>query len=254
MTRTWIGAIACAATVTLLAAGVALKHPPATVVANRQGVAVSTPEERDGGLEFRLGEGSEAGSVYERIPPAAAQALSETETSRVLERLPPLAAQPADQTDFALRESSLPAPRTGATVKETFPPAATGPARDETSTGPLQVLRKLPVGDVPLAPHVSLTFSQPMVAVSSQAETQKVQPATVEPQPPGHWRWLGAKTLLFEADAERMPMATEYKLTVPAGTRSGRKLRLRGRGLASGTGGRGDLYACLLYTSDAADE
>lgn len=32
-------------------------------------------------------------------------------------------------------------------------------------------------------------------------------------------------------------------LTVPHGTQSGRKLRLRGRGLANGHGGRGDLYA-----------
>lgn len=32
-------------------------------------------------------------------------------------------------------------------------------------------------------------------------------------------------------------------LTVPPGTRSGRKLRLKGRGLANGRGGRGDLYA-----------
>ena len=32
-------------------------------------------------------------------------------------------------------------------------------------------------------------------------------------------------------------------LTVPPGTQSGRKLRLRGRGLANGHGGRGDLYA-----------
>jgi curved DNA-binding protein len=32
-------------------------------------------------------------------------------------------------------------------------------------------------------------------------------------------------------------------LTVPPGTRSGRKLRLRGRGLANGRGGHGDLYA-----------
>ncbi|MES2938549.1 MAG: DnaJ C-terminal domain-containing protein [Pseudomonadota bacterium] len=32
-------------------------------------------------------------------------------------------------------------------------------------------------------------------------------------------------------------------LTVPPGTRSGRKLRLRGRGLADGRGGHGDLYA-----------
>ena len=35
-------------------------------------------------------------------------------------------------------------------------------------------------------------------------------------------------------------------LTVPAGTRSGRKLRLRGRGMASGAGARGDLYAVAV--------
>jgi curved DNA-binding protein len=34
-------------------------------------------------------------------------------------------------------------------------------------------------------------------------------------------------------------------LTVPPGTRSGRKLRLRGRGLANGRGGHGDLYAAV---------
>lgn len=34
-------------------------------------------------------------------------------------------------------------------------------------------------------------------------------------------------------------------LTVPPGTRSGRKLRLRGRGLANGRGARGDLYAAV---------
>jgi curved DNA-binding protein len=34
-------------------------------------------------------------------------------------------------------------------------------------------------------------------------------------------------------------------LTVPAGTRAGRKLRLRGRGLANGRGGQGDVYAVV---------
>lgn len=34
-------------------------------------------------------------------------------------------------------------------------------------------------------------------------------------------------------------------LTVPPGTRAGRRLRLRGRGLATGHGGRGDLYALV---------
>lgn len=35
-------------------------------------------------------------------------------------------------------------------------------------------------------------------------------------------------------------------LTVPPGTRSGRKLRLRGRGLANGRSAPGDLYAVVL--------
>ena len=34
-------------------------------------------------------------------------------------------------------------------------------------------------------------------------------------------------------------------LTVPAGTSTGRKLRLRNRGLSTGRGGRGDLYAVV---------
>ncbi len=41
-------------------------------------------------------------------------------------------------------------------------------------------------------------------------------------------------------------------LTVPPGTRSGRKLRLRGRGLANGRGGRGDLYAAVHIDVPAA--
>ncbi len=40
---------------------------------------------------------------------------------------------------------------------------------------------------------------------------------------PGTWRWLGTKTLNFQFDSkliDRMPMATEYTVTVPAGTTS----------------------------------
>lgn len=41
-------------------------------------------------------------------------------------------------------------------------------------------------------------------------------------------------------------------LTVPPGTQSGRKLRLRGRGLSNGRGGRGDLYAIARIDVPAA--
>ncbi|MEP6792633.1 MAG: DnaJ C-terminal domain-containing protein [Ramlibacter sp.] len=45
------------------------------------------------------------------------------------------------------------------------------------------------------------------------------------------------------AEVEVPTLEGAVVLTVPAGTRSGRKLRVRGRGLANGKGERGDLYA-----------
>jgi uncharacterized protein YfaS (alpha-2-macroglobulin family) len=48
-------------------------------------------------------------------------------------------------------------------------------------------------------------------------------PVQIEPSLPGTWRWLGTKTLTFEYDSElidRLPKATEFRVTVPAGTTS----------------------------------
>ena len=39
------------------------------------------------------------------------------------------------------------------------------------------------------------------------------------PQPPGEWRWVGTRTLVFEPEG-RFPMATDYRVEVPAGTRA----------------------------------
>lgn len=47
------------------------------------------------------------------------------------------------------------------------------------------------------------------------------------------------------ADVQVPTLDGPVVLTVPAATRAGRKLRLRGRGLANGRGGRGDLYAVV---------
>ncbi len=119
MKRTWI-AVTALTTGVLVVATLATRRP-SIVVASPGGRVVSA-ESKDQGLVFRLSEGVEGGGAYERAPVAAAQPLGEAETRRLLDRLPPVAAQPADQVDFALRESSLPAPRAGATVKEPFPP------------------------------------------------------------------------------------------------------------------------------------
>jgi uncharacterized protein YfaS (alpha-2-macroglobulin family) len=84
----------------------------------------------------------------------------------------------------------------------------------------LSVLRFSPEGELPLVPQLSITFSQPMVPVSGQADLAASVPVRLEPQPPGRWRWIGSRTLVFDPEGGRLPMATEYRLHLPAGLTS----------------------------------
>jgi hypothetical protein len=118
------------------------------------------------GLSFKLSEGVEAAKQKPQ-PPAPATPLSDVAVARVMARLKPLAPDATDQKGFEARERSTPAPRSGKTVKESFPPPEAPPAPDKAEAGPLTVLRHMPDGAVPLAQHASLTFSQPMVSVTS---------------------------------------------------------------------------------------
>jgi uncharacterized protein YfaS (alpha-2-macroglobulin family) len=173
------------------------------------------------GLSFRLSEGAEeSGTAAPRPTQAPASKLSDAETERVLQRLPPLKTDAADVQEFALRERSLPPPRAGATVLNAFPSNDERRAPDASEGGELRVLRYSPQGEVPLAPQLSVTFSRPMVAVTSQEEAARNTPVRLSPQPPGRWRWLGTKTLVFDPEAERLPMATEFTVSIPAGTRA----------------------------------
>lgn len=176
-------------------------------------------DKEDQGLKFRLSEAADQPEAKPVSKLAAATVLSEAETQAILSRLPAIKTDPNDETDFALRDRSLPPPRTGATVMQPFPAASELVRPDQTSSGPLEVVRFSPEGDVPIAPNLSITFSQPMVAVTSQEEAARTVPVKLSPQPPGKWHWIGTRTLLFEPDG-RFPMATEYRITVPAGTQS----------------------------------
>ena len=68
-------------------------------------------------------------------------------------------------------------------------------------------------------------------------------------QPDGHDLYFELLLAPWEAalgtDVEVPTLEGPVVLTVPAGTRSGRKLRLRERGLANSRGGRGHLYATV---------
>lgn len=192
------------------------EEPPVTPSASNASPTASPSP----GLLLRLREGQETGGREERPPAPPAAPLSEAEVKAILARLPAFTAGSSQQADFALRPSSLPAPRTGATVQQPWPPPLQADKPDTGKPGPLEVLRFAPEGDVPIVPQVSVTFSQPMVPVTSQDEASKIQPVKLTPQPPGQWRWVGTKTILFDPQDQRMPMATKYTVEVPAGTKS----------------------------------
>jgi alpha-2-macroglobulin len=172
------------------------------------------------GLIFRLSEGKAEEQKQPQIPAPSAEQLSDEAAQNLLKRLPPIKSEGDDEQDFALRDRSLPPPRTGQTISEAFPPSDRATAPDQAASGPLEVLRFAPEGEVPIAPHLSVTFSQPMVPVTSNSDLAALDlPVRLSPQPKGKWRWLGTKTLLFEPEG-RFPMATNYTVEIPAGTKS----------------------------------
>ncbi|MDQ3321734.1 MAG: MG2 domain-containing protein, partial [Acidobacteriota bacterium] len=171
------------------------------------------------GLKFRLSEGAEAAENRRITAPAKGDALSENETSNLLKRLPAVKAEADDKTDFAKRQGSLPAPKTGKLVPVKFPATEQRNLPNVNSSNTLEVVRFSPEGAVSLAPDLNVTFSQPMVAVSSQEDAAKNVPVKLSPTPEGNWRWLGTKTLMFDA-AKRFPMATRFTAGIPAGTKS----------------------------------
>jgi hypothetical protein len=70
---------------------------------------------------------------------------------------------------------------------------------------------------------VTVVFNRPMrpleVAGAESAPPARLVVRGTSTAPPGSWRWMGTNALVF-APQGRLPDATEYVLTVPAGTRS----------------------------------
>ena len=131
-------------------------------------------------------------------------------------------------TAFHWPAQSLTKPAAGKNIAQPFPAGSDSqnpPSTPvQTPTGPLRVLRMQPLGSVSVAPFVSITFSQPMVPVSTVGQLPDTTvPATITPAVAGHWDWIGTTTLRFSADSatvDRLPMATRFTVTVPAGTKS----------------------------------
>jgi uncharacterized protein YfaS (alpha-2-macroglobulin family) len=186
-------------------------------------VAIETAGVAGTGQLIRLSEGQAQPQVVEALPVATGEPLTEAEIAAILNRLPDLEAGTEDQVDFKIPEEILPPPLTGETIDEAFPPSPQA-IEVEVYSGPLEVLRYSPEGEIPIAPFVNITFNQPMVPLATIEDLAAEDvPVSIEPSLQGTWRWLGTKTLNFQYDSDlidRLPMATEYKVTIPAGTTS----------------------------------
>jgi alpha-2-macroglobulin len=206
---------------------------PGTILATPAPIQVDTglgqiPATSEGDDPFRmnieLSEGQPVPQPFATLPPAVGDPLTEAEIDQILRRLAALEPASVEQTEFRLPADPLPPPRPGQTVEQEFPPAESADRPDVDESGPLEVLRFAPEGEIPIAPFVSITFDQAMVPLTTLADlAEKDVPVKIEPTLPGTWRWLGTKTLTFEYDSDlidRLPKATEYRVTIPAGTQS----------------------------------
>ncbi|HWO25514.1 MAG TPA: Ig-like domain-containing protein, partial [Kofleriaceae bacterium] len=173
------------------------------------------------GLDLRVSDGKQGPPAYDRAKLAPAKQLGDPDVQTLLSRAAPITKDAADQQAFALRPGSQPAPRTGQTITAAFPPPASSllPPAASDAGKELRVLRWMPEGPVPLAPELSVTFSQPMIAVTSQTDAAATVPVKLTPQPAGSWRWIGTRTILFDPKV-RFPQATTYQVEIPAGTKS----------------------------------
>ena len=187
-------------------------------------IPVIEPGETVSGFGIRLSEGAEQPQPVVPVPVDPGVPLTPEEVANILNRLPAIPSDPEDQQDFRLPDEVIPPPRTGDTIEEPFPPPYDAQLPDPVIEGPLEILRYSPEGEIPIAPFVNVTFNQPMVPLTSLENLSEMDvPVQIEPDVPGTWRWLGTKTLNFQYDSDlidRLPMATEYRVTVPAGTES----------------------------------
>jgi alpha-2-macroglobulin len=198
------------------------------IIRSSTGAAATGPgfggEGGEGALLIRLSQGEALAEALALTPLARGEPLSEAEIAAILARLPALTGEEGDVADFRLPEDLLPPPRPGETINEPFPPPVPDVPPVAVAEGPLEVLRFAPEGEIPLAPFLSVTFNQPMVALDTvEALAAADVPVRLTPALPGTWKWAGTKTLTFEYQSDeidRFPKATEYVAEVPSGTRS----------------------------------
>ena len=224
--RWWVTAILCMSIVAGACSGGGPKATPPT--AHKPIVPALQMRRTTGPFSVVLTAGHPGATATADVAVAKGDKLTPSEISAVEKRLPAFQGG-SGAVPFNRPPESLPRPRVGATITKPFGGSAPAPKPKPTDSGPLQVVRYQPIGDVDIAPDLSVTFNQPMVPLTTLSQLDQADvPVKVTPALNGRWRWIGTRTLRFEFTGaeDRLPMATSYQVVVPAGTasQSGHKL------------------------------
>jgi uncharacterized protein YfaS (alpha-2-macroglobulin family) len=192
---------------------------PVTPTTPNAVLALAAPGEP---LSIRLSAGTAQNPTKaEPIKVVQGEPLDDAVVASIFDRLPEWLQSGEDRLDFNRPADTLRPPLVGDTIEVPFP-AGTDDPPPTVPTGPLEVLRYQPEGPVDVAPFISITFNQPMVPLATveQLDSRDV-PVVVTPDLPGRWQWIGTRTLRFEHEPDlfdRLPMATDYRVEIPAGT------------------------------------
>ncbi|CAF1018384.1 unnamed protein product [Adineta steineri] len=140
-----------------------------------------------------------------------------------------LIAESMDEQEFFKYEATIKGPKRSKVIQTPFPPPSEDRKQDfhldieqlkqlaKQEAGPLIIERYSPSEtqiSYPLT-NVTITFNQPMVAVSSLDDQINIEDLGISLTPTieGQWRWTGTKTVQFEAE-HRLPYSTKYVLKV----------------------------------------
>ena len=188
--------------------------------ANAKSGSTGVPEEQEvKALQIVLSEGKEVDPKAAERPVVEGTPLSQSRIDELLKMFSEPLEEEKDKPGFLKRPSSKPAPRSATPKEMPFPPKDGDKPPPQVEGQALEVLSVSPQGELGRAPRLSISFNQPMIAVSDPSSDEQGDPLgiKIEPRPEGKWRWLGTQTLIFEAKGAEFPRATEYKVTVPAG-------------------------------------
>ncbi len=181
-----------------------------------------------------IDDGTPEGRLVVELPdpriaaaPVAIDALGSAATAALIARMEPppvldnAAAPPLRAPTIRPPRGAAPQPivfavTAGKTVTD-LPPGSAPPSAPVAPIRPMTPPQITPTGAVVRESEIRVRFDEAMVPIAAIGEA-KAPPVALTPAVPGVWRWLDTRVLEFTPTAARLPQATEFSVTVPAGT------------------------------------